>query len=462
MKNKGRIFLLDDEELIVSSLSRTLMNEGYDVRSQTSTQDVVNRIISYSPDIVLMDIGLPERSGIEILQEIRKKGISSQVVMLTADDSAETAVRAMKLGAVDYLTKPFNREELKIVIGNIMEKEVLRQEVDYLRKAYSEFVEKDMIGNSASIRELRTKIEKMAEAKVSSVLITGESGTGKEVVARNIHHLMFSGSPGYTPQICINCAAMPETLLESELFGYQKGSFTDAKSDKKGIFELSKGGSILLDEIGEMLPSLQSKLLRVLEERTVRRIGGKEEIPIDITVIATTNRNLTDAVERGEFRSDLFFRLSTFYLHITPLRERAEDIPELARHFLEFFAKRYNKKEIQGFSPESEKILTSYKWPGNIRELKNLVERIVVLESAEILQPYHLPKWLTEPSGRPSRVDKKTRFELPEEGINLDELEKDLMLQALERTNNNKVVAAKLLNLSYDTLRYQLKKFGIK
>lgn len=312
MKNKGRIFLLDDEELIVSSLSRTLKNEGYDIRSQTNTDNVVNSIMSYSPDIVLMDIGLPSRSGIDILQEIKKKGISSQVVMLTADDSAETAVRAMKLGAVDYLTKPFNREELKIIISNIMEKEVLRQEVDYLRKAYSEFVEKDMIGNSAAIRDLRSKIEKMAEAKVSSVLITGESGTGKEVVARNIHHLMFAGPSAHTPLICVNCAAMPETLLESELFGYQKGSFTDAKSDKKGIFEMSKGGSILLDEIGEMLPRLQSKLLRVLEERTVRRIGGKEEIPIDVTVIATTNRNLTDAVERGEFRSDLFFRLSTF------------------------------------------------------------------------------------------------------------------------------------------------------
>jgi DNA-binding NtrC family response regulator len=462
MKNKGRIFLLDDEELIVSSLSRTLKKDGYDIRSQTNTDDVVSSIISYSPDIVLMDIGLPERSGIDILQEIKKKGISSQVVMLTADDSAETAVRAMKLGAVDYLTKPFNREELKIIISNIMEKEVLRQEVDYLRKAYSEVVEQEMIGDSESLRDLRMKIEKMARAKVSSVLITGESGTGKEVVARNIHHLMFAGSSVYTPLICINCAAMPETLLESELFGYQKGSFTDAKSDKKGIFEMSKGGSILLDEIGEMLPRLQSKLLRVLEERTVRRIGGKEEIPIDVTVIATTNRNITDAVERGEFRSDLFFRLSTFYLHIPPLRERVEDIPALARHFLSYFARRYNKKEIRKVSPEAEKILISYKWPGNIRELRNLIERIVVLESTEVLLPEHLPKWLSEKSGKESRPAENARFLLPEEGIDLDELGKDLMLQALERTDYNKAVAAKLLNISYDTLRYQLKKFGIK
>jgi transcriptional regulator with PAS, ATPase and Fis domain len=243
-----------------------------------------------------------------------------------------------------------------------------------------------------------------------------------------------------------------------------KGSFTDAKSDKKGLFEMSKDGSILLDEIGEMQPSLQSKLLRVLEERVVRRIGGKEEIPIHVTVIATTNRNLSEAVEKGEFRSDLFFRLNAFNLHIPPLRERSEDIPLLTKYFLSNFAVRYNKKAIKGLSPESEKIMLSYKWPGNVRELKNVVERIVVLENTELIQPEHLPKWLAETSTGPYQSSEKNnnRFILPESGISLDDLEKDLMIQALERTKYNRTSAAKLLKVSYDTFRYQMKKLGIK
>jgi DNA-binding NtrC family response regulator len=463
MKNRGRIFLLDDEELIVSMLSKALKKDGHEVRSETSTHDIIQKIKSFTPDIVLLDINLPDRNGIDILKEIRDNGIITQVVMLTADDTAETAVKAMKLGAADYLTKPFNREELKIVLHNILERGSLKEEVVYLRKAYSEFFDKDMIGESGEMKGLRKKIEKIAQAGVSSVLVTGESGTGKEIVARNIHNIMFTGRSGYTPFICINCAAMPETLLESELFGYMKGSFTDAKSDKKGLFEMSKDGSILLDEIGEMQPSLQSKLLRVLEERVVRRIGGKEEIPIDVTVIATTNRNLMEAVEKGQFRSDLFFRLSAFNLHIPPLRDRAEDIPLLTKYFLSNFAVRYNKKEIKGVSPESEKIMLSYKWPGNVRELKNVVERIVVLENTELIQPEHLPNWLAETSTVTYRSsENNNRFILPESGISLDELEKDLMVQALERTNYNRTSAAKLLKVSYDTFRYQMKKLGVK
>ena len=245
-----------------------------------------------------------------------------------------------------------------------------------------------MIGASGQVEDLKAKAEKLAEAKVQSILITGESGTGKELIARYIHRLMHGDcSKRCIPYIAVNCTALPETLLESELFGYEKGSFTDAKSDKKGIFEMADGGTILLDEIGDMKMDLQGKLLRVLEERAVRRIGGKEEIPINVTVIATTNRNVSEAVKTGEFRTDLFFRLSTFYLHIPPLRERKEDIPALARYYLSYFATRYNNKVIKGFSPEAEKILTIYDWPGNVRELRNLVERLVVLENAEYILP---------------------------------------------------------------------------
>jgi DNA-binding NtrC family response regulator len=382
--------------------------------------------------------------------------------MLTSDDTAETAVKAMKLGAEDYLTKPFNTDELKIVIDNIIEKGNLKQEVDYLRKAYSEFYDREIVGKSGAIKDLVSKIEKIARAGVSTILITGESGTGKELIARHAHLIMHSmDASRYSPFISVNCAAMPESLLESELFGYEKGSFTDARTDKKGLFEVAKGGSILLDEIGDMKTSLQSKFLRVLEERTIRRIGGKDEIGIDTTVIATTNRNLQDAVKCGEFRKDLFYRLSTFYLHIVPLRERREDIPLLARHFISFFTKRYNNKVIKGFSPEAEKILSSYDWPGNVRELKNLVERFVVLENIEIILPEHLPQWLVSPSFAADHP-RESRFVLPDTGISFESVEKDLVMQAFKKANYNKSIAAKLLNMSYDTFRYKLKRFGLK
>src|SRR3990170_1741054 len=464
MKVTAKIFLLDDDELIVSMLSKVLKNEGYDVRVATSARDVLGKIASWSPSVVMLDIRLPDRNGIEVLEDIVKTGMDTQVVMLTADDTAETAVKAMKLGAADYLTKPFNVDEVKIVLRNIIEKGRLKQEVDYLRKVSSELLEKSITAESTAIRELQAKVEKMAEASVSTILITGESGTGKELFARHAHRLLHSGAgERYAPFIRVNCAALPEALLESELFGYVKGAFTDAKSDRKGLFEMAQGGSILLDEIGDMKHDLQSKLLRVLEERTVRRVGGSEEIPIDAAVIVTTNRVLSDMVEHGEFRMDLFYRLNAFSLHIPPLRERREDVSVLAGYFLSYFCTKYNKKTIKGFSPEAEKLLVSHEWPGNVRELRNVIERIVVLESGDTILPEHLPK---EISGKHALASSKsaevTAFSLPEGGISLDEVEKNLIVQALERARNNKTQAARLLRISYDTLRYQVKKFGLE
>lgn len=462
MKKKRKIFLLDDEELIVSVLAKALKKEGYEVLTETETDGVIHKIKVWDPDVVLLDIRMPDRSGMDILQEIKADSMTTQVVMLTADDTVDTAVNAMKLGAADYLTKPFNTDEVKIVINGIIEKESLKQEVDYLRKAYSEAYEKEIIGESKAVKELQNNIKKIAQARVSTILVTGESGTGKELVARRIHELMYNQDDTWNaPFISVNCAAMPESLLESQLFGYEKGSFTDAKSDKKGLFELAKGGVILLDEIGDMKLDLQSKLLRVLEERKIRRIGGKGEISVDVTVIATTNRNLSEAVKNGEFRKDLFFRLTAFYLHVVPLRERTEDIPLLAGHFLSHFATQYNKKRVKGFSPEAEKLMIGYGWPGNVRELKNLVERFVVLENAKTIGSKHMPKWIFEDtlSPRPPAADK---FTLPDSGISLEEVEKDLIQQALEKADNNKSLAAKLLNISYDTLRYQVKKYGLK
>ncbi len=465
MKSKGKIFMVDDDELILSTLSEVLGADGYNVFPVSDTKDIIRKIRSWSPDVVLLDITLPERNGMDILKEIRDTGIDTEVVMLTADDTAETAVKAMKLGAVDYLTKPFNTDEVEIVINNTMEKASLKQEVSYLRRAYTESYDREMVGASPAVKELELNMKKMADAHVSSILVTGENGTGKEVVARGIHKLMH-GDEGlsHAPFIWINCAAMPESMLESELFGYDKGAFTDAKSDKKGLFEMAVGGTILLDEIGDMKTGLQSKLLRVLEERTLRRVGGKDDIIVDLTVIATTNIKLQEAVNKGEFRQDLFFRLSTFYLHVVPLRERQDDIPLLAKHFLLHFSGKYKKKKIKGFASESEKLLLSYSWPGNIRELRNLVERLVVLESAEIITPDHLPKWLTDESSVPlsSNMAQGSNFVLPDTGISIEEVEKDLIRQALQRSSYNRAEAARLLKMSYDTLRYQIKKYGLE
>jgi DNA-binding NtrC family response regulator len=462
MKSNCKVFLLDDEELIVTVLSKALKKEGYEIYAATETHGVIDKIKSFNPDLLLMDIRMPNRDGIDILKEIKGDGLSIPVVMLTADDTADTAVKAMKLGAADYLTKPFNTDEVKIVIKNIIEKQNLKEEVDYLRKAYSEVIDREIVGESSIIKDLEEKIQKIAQARVSNILVTGESGTGKELVARRIHKLMVDTDSSWNaPFISVNCAAMPESLLESQLFGYEKGSFTDAKSDKKGLFEMAKGGAILLDEIGDMKLDLQSKLLRVLEDRKIRRIGGKGEIAVEATVIATTNRNLSEAVSSGQFRKDLFFRLTTFYLHVLPLRKRQDDIPLLANYFLTHFAQKYNKKRIKGFSPEAEKVMVSYAWPGNVRELKNLVERFVVLEDAEVIAPEHMPRWIFgDTLGAKQLAGDK--ISLPDSGISLEEVEKDLIRQALEKSNYNKTLASKLLNISYDTLRYQVKKYGLE
>jgi len=462
MKANDRIFVVDDDELIGSMLSRNLKSSGYDVRVETGADGIVGKIKEWFPVIVLLDNNLPGRSGLDILRELVEQKIATQVVMLTADDTAETAVKAMKLGAADYLTKPFNIEEVKILLRNIIEKVQLTREVDYLRKVHAESFDREMIGGSRVMKELQGTVEKLAAARVASLLITGESGTGKELLARYFHSMLHGSSgPRRLPYIAVNCAALPENLLESELFGYEKGSFTDAKTDKKGVFELANGGVILLDEVGEMQPALQSKLLRILEERQVRHVGGSENIPLDVTVIATTNINLADAVKKGTFRSDLFYRLNSFHITMPSLHERKEDIPLLARHFISFFSRKYNHKGITSISPEAEKIMLTYQWPGNIRELKNCVERLVVLGNEGEILARDLPGSLT---GRLSATESsgEGRFLLPEAGISFEDLERDIILQALERTKYNKAQAAKLLNLTYDTLRYQVKKYGLE
>jgi len=461
VKSLGRLYLVDDDELILAMLSRTLEKEGYDVSADTGGKGLIDKITARHPDVVLLDINLPGQNGMDTLKILKSDAADIEVIMLTADDTAETAVKAMKIGAWDYLTKPFNMDEVKIVIGNAIKNIKLKKELEYLRKISASLFESEFVGVSKAKKELKEKVEKMARAHVSCILVTGESGVGKEVVSHNIHAMMHgtAASPS-VPFIAVNCSALPDTLLESELFGYEKGAFTDARKSKKGLFEVAAGGTLLLDELGEMKLSLQSKLLRALEERVVRRIGGQEEIPVDVTVIATTNRDLSDAVEKGEFRMDLYYRLNAFSLHVPPLRERREDIPVLANHFLASFVKEYNKS-IEGFSAEAEELMMAYKWPGNVRELKNVVRGMVVLQETRVIMREHLPLEVGGPALR-IETGRQDRFVLPEAGISLDEFEKDLILQALERAEHNKTKAAKLLKISYDSFRYQLKKFGLE
>jgi len=456
---KAKILVVDDEKLIRWSLKQNLEKENYEVFTASTGEEAMDLFNQELPDLILQDIKLPGKSGLEILENVKKLREESLVIMMTAYGDIQTSVKAMRLGAYDFVEKPFDFDKLKLTVAKALETVNLKKEVGYFRKLYFEGLETNIIGESTKIKSMMDEINQIAQAGVSTVLVTGESGTGKELVARRIHQIMHQDR--YAPFIQVNCAALPETLLETELFGYAKGAFTDAKTRKAGLFELADGGSILLDEIGDMKMDLQSKLLRVLEERAVRRVGESREVPVNVLVIATTNRELDQEVERGELRLDLFYRLNTFRLAIAPLRERKEDVLLLSEYFLSRFCEKNNKRTIKGSSPEAIRLLTSYPWPGNVRELKNVIERIVVLKETEWVQPEHLPAEIMHAS---EKKDDQVigRFVLPDTGISLETLEKDLILQALEKAKNNKTLAAKLLGISYDTLRYQIKKIGLE
>ncbi len=472
-KARGRILVVDDDELITSMLARVLRKDSFEVREINDPAHGLDAAREFSPDIALLDVNMPGKTGLDLLQEMQEEGIGALAIMLTADDSAETAVRAMKLGASDYLTKPFNTEEVRLVIGNVLEKRSLRQEVDYLRKVSAEVSERPLVGASPAMQALKEDAMRLAEAGVQTILITGESGTGKEVVARFLHGLLNVGKKeGYAPFIGINCAALPDNLVESELFGHERGAFTDAKAEKKGVFEMAYGGSILLDEIGDMPLFLQTKLLRVLEERRLRRVGGRRDIEIDTVVFATTNKSLEEAVAANEFRRDLFYRLNAFPLYIPPLRERREDIVPLAMHFLQRFVGKYRRSGPLELTPEADRLMRAYDWPGNVRELRNVVERIVVLGRTERVQVDQLPREILAgqapaaaslvAAAPPAAADHGFEVNLPEGGISLDDVERQLIEQALARAAGNKTVAAKLLGMTYDSLRYQIKKFGLE
>lgn len=464
MSKKGRILMVDDDELIISMLARALNKDGYITQVLHSSKGAVEKIMSWQPDLVLLDVNLREElNGLDLLRMLQDEGAHFPVVMLTSDDSRESAIKALRYGASDYQNKPFNVEEIKIVIGQLLSNARLRDEVDYLKKTSATSLEKLLVGESAIIQKMVKDARKIARAGVTSVLITGKSGTGKEVLARRIHHWRFEerGDTNNFPYIAINCAALPENLIEGELFGHVKGAFTDAISDKKGVFELADGGTLLLDEIGDMRLDLQGKLLRVLEERTVRRVGGKVDLPIDVNVIACTNRDLKKQMEDGSFREDLFYRLNSFAIDLPPLKERGDDVLLLTQHFLESFALKYNKQLIRSISPEAQSLLTAYDWPGNIRELRNIIERCVVMEEADELGTDNLPLTIGGQANKTIERRKNFHIVLPEEGISLEKVERELLRQALDRTGSNMTKAAKLLDITYDAFRYQAKKYDL-
>ena len=447
---KGKnIYIVEDDELLSLVLSEGFRKEGYEVSTDKGFSGVIKRIEEKGPDILFLDVTLPDNSGLDILRELGRNDNAFPIIMITADDTAETAVNAMKLGAYDYVTKPFEMEKLKIIVRNALEASDLKRTVKQYRDGSPGT---SIIGRSPAMVRLTDEIKKLAKQRVLNLLVLGESGTGKELVARAIHN---ASPASMNPFIAINCAALPHGLLESELFGYEKGAFTDAKGQKKGLFEEANGGTLVLDEIGDMDTSLQAKLLRVLESRTIRRIGGSKEIPFDLMVVATTNRDLSRLQAEGKFRQDLFFRLNMFTLKIPPLRERREDIPLFIDHFFTMFKNEFGKPSL-AISFEAVEILTDYDWPGNIRELKSLFAKVCLLEEGPVILPEHILPRLE------ISVPREQVAGFLDSGLSLGDIERKIIEETLGKAKGNMKKAAKLLNISYDTFRYRMKKFGIK
>ena len=451
---KHRILVVDDEHLIRWSLEQNLKKQGYEVSQAASGEDALKMVSEESPDIVLLDIQLPGINGLDVLEKIKEIDEDIIVIMVTALGVVETAVKAMRIGAHDYINKPFNLDELAIIIKKALETGELKKEVAHLR---SEQVKKfglaNIIGGSRHMASVLGMVDKVAKSDAGTILIQGESGTGKELIAKAIH---YESARSEKPFMAINCAAVPATLLESELMGHERGAFTDAKTLKKGLFEMADGGTIFLDEIGDMDPGMQAKLLRILEERAFRRVGGTKEIPVDIRIISATNQDLLSLIEEKLFRKDLYYRIQVIPIYLPPLRERPDDVLVLAEHFIAHFNKEFSKT-VKGISKMAGKFLTEYEWPGNVRELKNVIERAVILENEETLLLEHLPQEIVAKTSGASTGP--ITFRLPPEGLDIEDVERELIRQSLEMSEGNQSKAARNLNLGIDAFRYRMKKF---
>ena len=439
------------------SLGEALRGWGFEPIEAATVSEALDRFEAESPTAVLLDINLPDGSGLDALRKIRHLQTDAVVIMITANVLVDETIAALRGGAYDFIGKPINLEELQVAIRNGIEAGRLRKEVNLFRRERAQqFNFAQIIGESGAMREMLALAHKVAESEVSSVLLQGESGTGKDLVAKAIH---YHSARADNPFVAINCAALPGTLIESELFGYEKGAFTDAKARKEGLFEQAEGGTLFLDEIGELELSLQAKLLRVLEEGSFRRVGGLKDLPLDVRVIAASNRDLKTEGEAGRFRSDLFYRLSVIQIDIPPLRERGDDIRVLAEHYMSSFRSRLRKK-IDGIDPEALEIFCRYQWPGNVRELRNVIERAMILEDGDEITAKYLPRGLASDSRTGTAPQSATTnlFRLPAEGVPLEDVEMTLVRQALERSGGNQTKAAELLHISRDQLRYRMKK----
>ncbi|MDA8086254.1 MAG: sigma-54 dependent transcriptional regulator [Nitrospiraceae bacterium] len=453
---KTKILVIDDEKLLRWSLEQNLSKDGYQVITAEKGLDGLTVFREESPDITLLDIHLPDISGITVLEGLKEINKDAVVIMITAFGDVQTAVKTIKLGAHDFVEKPFNMDKLKIIIQKALETCTLRKEVSQFRSQLSSrYGFESIIGQSAPVKKILGLIEKVSRSDATTVLMQGESGSGKDLVAKVIH---YQSARMEKPFIEINCTALPENLIESELFGYEKGAFTDARAMKKGLFELADRGTIYLDEIADMRLNTQAKLLKVLENKAFKRVGGIKDIEVDLRIIAATNKSLDEEVKKGNFREDLYYRLKVVPIHLPPLRERGEDILLLARYFIDTFNREF-RKNVKGLSRDTETLFLEYHWPGNVRELKNVIERAMILENEELILPEHLPLELCSDNSDGAE-NNDVDVKLPAGGLDIEKVEKELIRQALDTTRGNQTKAAKLLNLTRDTLRYRMQKFG--
>ena len=452
--SKTRVLIIEDEKLIRWSLRQRFVEEGYIADEAETGGAGLRKLGDASYDLITLDHKLPDMTGLNVLREVRKVDADIVVVMLTAYSNVEDAVTAMRLGAFDYVSKPFKMDELMLTIEHGLETTLLKRQVrDFRAQMKSRFGIEGIIGASPSMFELFATIRDVTASGASTIFITGESGTGKDLVAKTIH---YNSDRTDHPFMNITCTAMAETLLESELFGYERGAFTDAKSLKKGLLEVAHGGTVFLDEVGDMPLLLQAKLLRFLEERTFRRVGGVHDIEVDVRVIAATNRDIDKLVEEGKFREDLFYRLNIIPIPLSPLRQRGGDIMLLGKHFVARFSSEF-RKPITEIRPDAEAKLMSYTWPGNVRELRNAIERAVLLCKHDYVAGDDLV--LGRASDQPGEAI--AGLQLPPSGVDLARVEEQLVRQALDRTGGNQTHAASLLSLSRDQLRYRLQKYGL-
>ncbi len=450
-----RVLIVEDDSAARVGLEQLVRSWGFVADSAVDGEDALEKVTSFRPSIVISDLVMPRLDGLGLLRTLQSQGSDVVTLLLTAQGTVETAVEAMKEGAYDYLTKPVDLQRLKILLDKIVERQETLREVKTLRRQLREQgAFGSMIGNSPEMRKIYSVIEQAAPTG-ASILITGESGTGKELVAQTVHQL----SPRATfPFVAINCAAIPETLLESEIFGHEKGAFTGAADRRQGCFELADRGTLFLDEIGEMTPATQVKLLRVLQERKFRRLGGRTEQSVDVRVIAATNIEPLDAVQNGRLREDLYYRLNVFALRLPPLRQRREDLPLLVQAFITEFNTR-NQKTIQGVDHQVMRILEQHNWPGNVRELRNVIERATILAPGPMIEPRHLPPaFLTEPV---TVVPQQPQMALAP-GTTVEEAERRLILMTLAHTGDNKTRAAEILGISLKTLHNKLNKLRLR